>query len=329
MLRLGRTVLVHDRQAYLDGLTRVPLDRTAAGTTGGTARRLDAGGLLFDQEGTEHRGARRALTDGLGAAGVARLRPVWTGVLARRLAPLADGGTVDLVPLAAEMAGATTAALLDLDVDPLALADAARAAAAATAHEQIPGLPRPGRARAARIAATRLTDLLGVSGDGTGLAGMLAVAAVNTTVAALPRAVAWCADGRLWEYAADPDSREVLVAELLRVTAPSPILPRVAAGPGRLAGCPVRAGDRLVLVARHAADAHRSDPNCVSPAPARVAQLVFGAGSHACPGARLARAQLSDTLAALAAYLPVVVRARAERRAALPGWATLSIRATA
>ncbi|MFD1326248.1 cytochrome P450, partial [Micromonospora sonneratiae] len=121
MLRLGRTVLVHDRQAYLDGLTRVPLDRTAAGTTGGTARRLDAGGLLFDQEGTEHRGARRALTDGLGAAGVARLRPVWTGVLARRLAPLADGGTVDRVLLAAAMAGATTAALLDLDVDPLAL----------------------------------------------------------------------------------------------------------------------------------------------------------------------------------------------------------------
>jgi cytochrome P450 len=60
-----------------------------------------------------------------------------------------------------------------------------------------------------------------------------------------------------------------------------------------------------------------------------VAQLVFGAGPHACPGARLARAQLADTLRALAPYRPVVVRARADRRAALPGWARLVVRAGA
>ncbi|MBB4956670.1 cytochrome P450 family protein [Micromonospora polyrhachis] len=333
VLRWGRTVLVHDRQAYLDGLTRVPLDRVAAGTTGGTARRLEAEGLLFDQEGTAHRGTRRSVHEGLGAAGVDRLRPVWLEVLDRRLAPLAQGGHVDLVPLAMELAGATTAALLDLDVDPLVLAQAARVAAAATAHEQLPGLRWPGRDRAARLAAARLTDLIATattatdSADGSGLAGMLAVAAINTTVAALPRAVAWCADDRLWDWAADPATRGVLVAELLRVTAPSPLLPRVAASSGTVGGCPVRAGDRLVLVARHAVDAHRSGPDCADPAPARVAQLVFGAGSHACPGARLARAQLSDTLAALAAYRPVVVRARADRRAALPSWASLVIQA--
>ncbi|MBT2387341.1 hypothetical protein J7E86_27965, partial [Streptomyces sp. ISL-11] len=67
-------------------------------------------------------------------------------------------------------------------------------------------------------------------------------------------------------------------------------------------------------------------PDCRRPAPAAVAQLVFGAGPHACPGARLARAQLADTLAALAPHRPVVVRARADRRAALPGWRTLVIR---
>ncbi|MGW0433276.1 cytochrome P450 [Micromonospora sp. NPDC003197] len=335
VLRLGRTVLVHDRQAYLDGLTRVPLDRVAAGTTGGTARRLEAEGLLFDQEGTAHRGTRRSIHEGLGAAGVDRLRPVWRKVLDRRLAPLALGRHVDLVPLAAELAGATTAALLDLDVDPLLLAQAARDAAAATAHEQLPGPRWPGQDRAARLAADRLTDLLksgssdaaATSGENAGLAGMLAVAAVNTTVAALPRAVAWCADDGLWERAAESATREVLVAELLRVTAPSPLLPRVAAGSGTVGDCPVRAGDRLVLVARHAVDAHRSGPDYTEPAPARVAQLVFGAGSHACPGARLARAQLADTLAALAAYRPVVVRARADRRAALPSWASLVIRA--
>ncbi|WP_426500495.1 hypothetical protein [Streptomyces sp. D54] len=53
---------------------------------------------------------------------------------------------------------------------------------------------------------------------------MLAAAAVNTTVAALPRA-AWCADGDLWEQAADDRLRPGLVGELLRVTAPSPCCP--------------------------------------------------------------------------------------------------------
>ncbi|MEV0730189.1 cytochrome P450 [Polymorphospora sp. NPDC050346] len=334
--RIGRTVLVHGTRAYLDALTRVPLDRTAEGTTGGTASRLAEGGLLFDQEGTVHKGARRSLADELGSAGVARLRPVWTAVLERRLAPLAAGGTVDLVDITAELAGATTAALLDLDTDPLVLADAARHAAATGAGQHMPGPRRPSAARAARQAADALADLIRRTttgradrdADGAGLAAMLAVAAINTTVAAIPRAAAWCADDDLWHWAADEKSRPTLVAELLRVTAPTPLLPRVAAAPGTVDGCPVRAGDRLALIARHAVDAHRTDPSRESPAPPQVAQLVFGAGPHACPGAALARAQLADTLAALAPYRPKVVRARVDRRAALPGWAVLTVRAT-
>ncbi|MFI6820341.1 cytochrome P450 [Micromonospora sp. NPDC050187] len=326
-LRIGRTVLVHDTDAYLAALTRIPLDRLAAGTVGGTARRLGTDGLLFDQEGAGHRHARRTLADGLGPAGVAELRPVWTGVLRERLAPLDDGAAVDLVPVVAELAGATTAALLGVDVDPLALADAARRAAATAAAEHLPGPRRPGSARAARRAVADLADLLGLPPQRAALAGMLAVAAVNTTVAGVPRAVAWCADDRLWDAAADADTRDVLVDELLRVTAPTPLLPRVAAGAGTAAGCPVRSGDRLLLVARHAAGAHRSGPDCAAPAPTRTARLVFGAGAHSCPGARLARAQLADVLAALAPYRPVVVSARADGRAALPGWARLVVRA--
>lgn len=349
--RLGGTVLAHSRQAFRDGLTRVPLDRTAEGTTGGAAGRLTGGELLFNQDGSGHRGSRRGLS--LGADGIGRLRPVWMEVLERRLAPLAAGGRVDLVDVTAEMAGATAAALLGVDVDPRELAAAARAAAAAGAREHLPGVRLPGAERAARLATARLTSLVSsggaasdlsvissaagsraaassaspaLSSDDAALAVMLAVAAINTTVVALPRAAAWCADDDLWSYA--ETAPDALTSEILRVTAPTPLLPRVAADSGTVGGCPVKRGDRLILVTRHAVDAHRDDPCPASPAPPQVAQLVFGAGTHACPGARLARDQLSDALQALAAFRPRVVSARVDRRSALPGWSRLILEST-
>ncbi|MFK3978798.1 cytochrome P450 [Micromonospora sp. NPDC050397] len=329
VLRLGRTVLVNETDAYVQAMTGLVLDRTAAGTTGGSARRLTGGELLFDQEGAAHRQARRDASSMLNSAGVARIRPVWQELLRQRLAPLAAGGTVDLVQIVAEMAGTTTVSLLDLDVDPLLVASAARAAAAEAAREQLPGWRRAGQDRNTQVAVDRLADLLRGANTGDGLASMIAVAAVNTTVATIPRAVAWCADDRLWSHAADPELLPKLVTELLRVTVASPVLPRAVAAPGEIGGCPVHAGDRLILVARHAARAHLSGPDPVNPTAPRIAQLVFGAGTHSCPGAGLARAQLADTLAALAPYRPTVVRARADRRAALPAWATLRVRAVA
>ena len=326
--RLGGTLLVHGAEPYRQVLTRLPLDRRAAGTTGAAARAYGGGELLFDQQGEAHRAARRQVAAELGGAGVARLAPVWRAVLVRRLAPLAGGGPVELVDLAAELSGATMHALLGLPatVDSRELAGTARAAAAASARELLPG---PGRAAArtaaAQAAADRLLELL--PGPDRSRAAMVALAGVVTTVAGLPRAVAWCADDRLWPAAACPDRRPGLVGELLRVTAPTPLVPRVAAADGTVAGRPVRAGQRLVLLARDAVGAHRHDPDPADPAPAQLAQLVFGAGPHACPGAQLARAQLADTLAALAPYRPVVTAARADRRAALPGWARLVVRA--
>ncbi|MFD9408856.1 cytochrome P450 [Streptomyces sp. NPDC059989] len=366
--RIGGTLLVHDAEAYREALTRLALDRTAAGTTGGAARAALAGGggVLFDQEGSGHRADRRDLAGQLGAAGVERLRSAWQPLLVRHLAPLARGGEVDLVGLARELAGAVVCALLDADADPRAVAAAAAEAAAASVRSHLPGPRRPRAEAAAVRAADRLRGLLapgaedpsdtrsahtgrggarptdagpGAEGAAAGPAAaqpvdaapaaMVAVAAVNTTVAALPRAVAWCADAGLWEQAADPALRPALADELLRVTAASPLLPRVAASEGSVGGCPVRAGDRLLLVARHAAGAHRRDPDARRPAGAGTARLVFGAGPHVCPGARLAQVQLADVLAALAPYRPVVTRARVDRRAALPGWRTLTVEARA
>lgn len=352
--RLGRTLLVNDREAYLAALTRIPLDRTAEGTTGGAVDRLAGAGGLFDQQGDQHRQARREVAERLGTAGVERLRPVWTRLLDERLAPLTEGNTVDMVPLAAEIAGATAAALLDLDADPFELAAAAQRAGATAARAHLPGLGRRRATGPAEDAAERLLSLVsppegaacparsdsagrasagGASagkdspGRGSpGLAATLAVAAVNTTISALPRAAAWACDAGLWASAHEG----VLVDELLRVTSPTPLLPRVAAAGGELApGCPVHAGDRMLLIARHAADAHRHDPDPDFPAPPRTSQLVFGAGTHACPGARLARRQLGDLLIALAPHRPVVVEARADRRAALPSWRTLIVQGTA
>lgn len=327
--RLGRTVLIHGADAFREALTRVPLDRTARGTTGGVANAVIGDGVLFDQDGSVHRGLRKSLAADLSAAGVARLRPVWRAVLARRVAALGAGGDIDMVQVSAELAGATVCALLELDADPVAVARAAGAVAAAAAREHLPGIHRPGADRALAAAAGQLTLLLGTRRPGAdAMAVMLAIAAVNTTTAGLPRAVAWCADCRMWPDADSDERREVLASELLRVTAPTALLPRVAAGDGVAGGRPVRKGDRLILVARHAAGAHRAGPDCDRPAPPQVSQLVFGAGSHACPGAALARAQLSDTLRMLAPYRPVVVRARADRRGGLPGWRSLVIRAT-
>ncbi|MCX4753962.1 cytochrome P450 [Kitasatospora purpeofusca] len=315
--RLGRTVLVHDAEAYRTALTRIPLDRTAHGTTGGAAAELTSGGMLFDQEGAEHRSARRALAVELDASAVDRLRPSWQAVLAERLPVLANED-LELVSLARELAGVTAAALTGAAACPRALAGAAAEAAAAATRDHLPGPRPPGAARTAAARAAELAVLLPDPRD-----AMVAVAAVNTSVAALPRAAAWCADAGLWS-SADAAGAPALAAELLRLTAPSPLLPRVAAAEAVLAGRRVRAGDRLVLVARHAAGAHRPAP---APGPAAT-QAVFGAGPHACPGAGVARALLAELLVALAPYRPVVVRARVDRRAALPGWAELTLRAT-
>ncbi|MEU3727569.1 cytochrome P450, partial [Streptomyces sp. NPDC031705] len=148
--RIGGTVLVHGADAYREALTRIPLDRTAAGTTGGAAREAlrGAGGVLFDQEGGGHRAGRRSLAEGLGAAGVEGLRARWRPLLERGCAPLGRGAEVDVVALARKLAGTVAGALLESGAEPRALARAAADAAAASVRSHLPGPPRPGAAAA-------------------------------------------------------------------------------------------------------------------------------------------------------------------------------------
>jgi cytochrome P450 len=312
--RLGSRVVVSGYDEVRAVLTDVPLDRTAARTTGGAIHKHEGEGALFDESGDEHRASRRSLAARLDSRGVAALRPVWTPVLDDAVALLRAGGELDLCRLADEVSGRTTAALLDLDLAPgrhTELARAARRTASAAAAAELPSWRRtPYR--------DHLADAFGGRVDPLGK--MLALAAVTTTYAAIPRAVAWVADEDWWDDCRDDARRRVLVGELLRVLAPTPLLPRVAARPATVGGHRVTPDDQLLLMFRHAVDAHRRDPSVADPAPAAVGNLVFGAGPHACPGAGLARAQLDDVLAALGAVGPRVLRARPDRRAALPAW---------
>ncbi|MFE3148995.1 hypothetical protein ACFXJ6_20455 [Streptomyces sp. NPDC059218] len=50
--RVGGAVLVHGSEPYRQALTRIPLDRTAAGTTGGGGRGPGPGGPPVVQGGT-------------------------------------------------------------------------------------------------------------------------------------------------------------------------------------------------------------------------------------------------------------------------------------
>lgn len=320
VVSLGRRHIVNDADAIRQVLTRVPLDRTAQGTTGGTIREVSGTGGVFDETGSEHRASRRALAARLDSRGVATLRPVWQPVLDDLAARLAAGETVDLVPRVEDLAGRTAAALLGLDLSPpdgIRLARAARRTAWEAVAQDLPGLRRP-------AVRDHLGDVL--TGADT-LTKTLAVATVTTTYAAQPRAVAWVADADDWGSASDARRREALVHELLRVTAPSPVLPRMPAADADVHGRHVARGEQVLLVVRHAMGAHRRDPDAAHPAPTALSQLAFGVGRHSCPGATLARVQLDDLLATLAPLRPRVVAARVDRRAALPAWGSLLLRA--
>ncbi|WP_380277728.1 cytochrome P450 [Kitasatospora purpeofusca] len=314
--RLGRTVLVHGAEAYREALTRIPLDRTAPGTTGGAAAELTYGGALFDQEGAEHRTARRELAAALDSAAVDRLRPRWQAVLADRVPALATG-ELELVALSRALAGLTAAALTGATGCPHALAGAAAEAAAAAARDHLPG-PRP--RDAARRAAARAADLADLLPDpGTRWSRWPPSTPPSPPSPGPPPGARTPGSGPRSTPPARPRWPPSCSG-----SPPLAAAPRVAAADAELAGRAVRKGDRLVLVARHAAGAHRPAP---SPGPA-AAQAVFGAGPHACPGAGAARALLADLLLALAPYAPVVTGARVDRRSALPGWAALTLRAT-
>ena len=235
-LRLGTTVIVHDREQYAEALTGIPLDRLAAGTTGGQlAAALGVEkGLMFTD--ADSRAARRTSAAHLSSRQVAALAPAWHPLLQQAAASLADGAGLDVAALARRLGGVTATAVLGISADPDLLADLVLAAAAhATRTELRPAwanqllrqeaVPPQARELAAMMRPTGpgwLADAAQAGASAAEVAALgvtIALATVATTAAALPRAVAWCADAGLWD--ALPEHAGPLTAELLRVTAPS------------------------------------------------------------------------------------------------------------
>ena len=234
--RLGRTLLVHGPDAFRDALTRVPLDRDRRRHHRGrraTARRGWAAVRAERRRAPAH--APRGSAKISATAGIARLRPVWSAVLRRRLAPLAAG----------DRGHRPTCRRAGRRHHRRAAADRRRPAGTggggprgrrAAVRDHLPGVPRPGQARRAR------PPRRASPGSSNPEERRRSRSRRSTRRSRrFPRAVAWCADDGLWAWADDQDERSTLVTELLRVTAPSPLLPRVAAGPGVVGGRPVRA----------------------------------------------------------------------------------------
>ena len=112
--------------------------------------------------------------------------------------------------------------------------------------------------------------------------------------------------GELAKLKADPKIINSLVEEVLRYEPPVDITGRIASGKGAVGGCPVHAGQSLLLSLRGAnrdpdvfEDPHRFDVSRK-----HKPHVAFGGGSHICIGAPLARLEAQVALVKLFERFP-------------------------
>ena len=128
---------------------------------------------------------------------------------------------------------------------------------------------------------------------------LLLIAGIDTT---------WSAIGSsLWHLSQHPEQRRQLrdnpdiwpqaVEELLRAYAPV-TMGRIAIEDTEIAGCPVSAGDRVLLAfpAANRDPAMFSDPDVVDFNRAENRHVAFGSGIHRCAGSNIARMELRVAL---------------------------------
>ena len=328
MMRVGGRLVVSDPELVRRVLLDAPLDRVGEGTTGAVVFEALGVEALFSGSGSENRIQRSLLIRNM-----ARPEPLaaYTARVAELVAAVATGEEVDAVPYLRTAAGTMTAELLGIHVEPLVLMDLVDATADAGVKLQLyrrGDVETPSRALFDAIGSScrhsgllaGLVDEFGEEAGGA-VACVAAVAASITTLAAGTRALAWVCDASAWDdVSADP---ELWVNGLLRVLAPSPLMPRSLAEPWKLGDTELRAGSRLLLNTRAAC---RAAAETVRGSEDRSSALAFGAGAHTCPGASAARRQLFELLTNMVPLHPTVTSRRAGRGRALPRWESLTIR---
>ena len=163
--------------------------------------------------------------------------------------------------------------------------------------------------------------------EARGLASLLLVAGTETAASAMTRGVALLYDtGQQNDLRAEPDLLPGAVWEILRVTTPAPLIGRHITEDVMAAGKVLHRGERVLMLTYTANNAvgrfdiHRSPER-------KIRQLWFGAGSHVCLGAPLARAEITYLLQTLLAQARPwrVVHRRASRNVIIPTYAQLAI----
>jgi ferredoxin-NADP reductase len=103
-----------------------------------------------------------------------------------------------------------------------------------------------------------------------------------------------------------PDLLDTATEEFLRAFAPSQSMARTAAAGAEIGGCPVHAGERVLIpwVAANHDPAVFADPAEIRLDRDATRHLSFGIGTHRCAGAHLARAMFREMITQVLTRLP-------------------------
>jgi len=163
--------------------------------------------------------------------------------------------------------------------------------------------------------------------EARGLASLLLVAGTETAASAMARGVALLYDtGQQRDLRAEQDLLPGAVWEILRVTTPAPLIGRHIKAGIEVSGKALRSGERALMLTYTTNNAVGRFDIRRSP-DRKIRQLWFGAGSHVCLGAPLARAEITYLLQTLLAQERPwrVVRRRAAQKVIIPTYAQLAI----
>jgi cytochrome P450 len=277
--------------------------------------------LHFDPP--EHPRYRRPLNRALSEDRTRELEPTIRALVVELLEPILERGHGDVVaeltsPLTAlvfaELVALPRAQALELNAHSEAFERAQQELDPETAerenqhlYEACRRLVRERRAAPLDPADDIVSALLELDRDDEFVAGsvrQLVIAAHVAPTAAIASAVRHVADDvELQErLRREPELIPVVNEELLRLYTPNQGFARTAREDAEIRGCPIRAGEQVALVLT---SANRDEDVFEQPGELRLDRdtphLAFGHGPHKCPGAHVARAELSLVLEELLA----------------------------